>query len=279
MIPNCLRGVHREPDGIYSFTQGNAEQAEEIKFRNSEERFEKTAIMQYVGRHHSLPVMNHEVRKFLGKVTEGGVILDIGGGKGWHWREAQKARPDIKIIIMDMVRESLESAKIFFSEELDKTVFLLHADALSIPLPPNSLDAIWSVQALQHVPDFDGAVMEASRVLRPGGLFVNYSLNQDYLKIFLRAFSNNKSESGQRFPGKYWLARGSSKQEQAIARAFKGKVSVYFSEILFSPRLKLNSNGRLGKSMGFIDRYLVSDQRLFKFFARQISYHCRKNVN
>ena len=46
-----------------------------------------------------------------------------------------------------------------------------HEDALALSFEDESLDVIVSNDVLEHVPDIDGAVAEAARVLRPGGSF------------------------------------------------------------------------------------------------------------
>ncbi len=49
---------------------------------------------------------------------------------------------------------------------------VVKADACSLPLPGNSVDACYSIGVVHHVPRWRDAVGEVARVLRPGGVFV-----------------------------------------------------------------------------------------------------------
>ena len=57
-----------------------------------------------------------------------------------------------------------------------RNVVFVRADAECLPFPSESFDAYWSVQTLQHIPDFNKAVYEAKRILKPGGVFANFGL-------------------------------------------------------------------------------------------------------
>jgi SAM-dependent methyltransferase len=48
----------------------------------------------------------------------------------------------------------------------------LLADARSIALEEESVDCVYCVSVLEHVPQFEGVISEVARILRPNGLFV-----------------------------------------------------------------------------------------------------------
>jgi SAM-dependent methyltransferase len=50
------------------------------------------------------------------------------------------------------------------------------ADATAMPFPDGSFDSVVSCLMLHHIIDWERAVAEVARVLRPGGLFVGYDL-------------------------------------------------------------------------------------------------------
>ncbi len=50
------------------------------------------------------------------------------------------------------------------------------ADATALPFPDASFDAVVSCLMLHHIIDWEAAVTEVARVLRPGGTFVGYDL-------------------------------------------------------------------------------------------------------
>lgn len=52
----------------------------------------------------------------------------------------------------------------------------IRGDVLAVPLPSGCADVVDAGEILEHVPDLGGAVAEACRLLRPGGLLVLDSL-------------------------------------------------------------------------------------------------------
>ncbi|WP_068186245.1 class I SAM-dependent methyltransferase [Mycobacterium sp. UM_CSW] len=50
------------------------------------------------------------------------------------------------------------------------------ADATALPFPDESFDSVVSCLMLHHIIDWERAVAEVARVLRPGGAFVGYDL-------------------------------------------------------------------------------------------------------
>jgi MPBQ/MSBQ methyltransferase len=60
----------------------------------------------------------------------------------------------------------------------DTTHIYQHGDALRLPFPAESFDAVTLINVLEHVPDYRKALAEAIRVLRPGGLL--YAICPNY---------------------------------------------------------------------------------------------------
>lgn len=85
--------------------------------------------------------------------------LDIGGGTG----RAARALPAVEWTVVDAARGMLERA--------DRAgLQCIQADAASLPVEADSVDAVVIVDALHHIGDQAGTVHEAVRVLRPGGV-------------------------------------------------------------------------------------------------------------
>lgn len=49
-------------------------------------------------------------------------------------------------------------------------------DATAMPFPDDSFDSVVSCLMLHHLIDWERAIAEVARVLRPGGIFVGYDL-------------------------------------------------------------------------------------------------------
>ena len=153
--------------------------------------------------------MDHEVRRFLAALRPGAKIVDVGGCWGWHWRHLAHERPDVRVIIVDFVRSNLKHAAALLGDNVNKSVFLVHGDATDLRFPDGCFDAYWSVQTLQHIVKLENAVAEASRVLRPGGRFASYSLNDGAAIRWLSRLANRRYVTEGWVDGSYWLARAS----------------------------------------------------------------------
>ena len=89
-------------EGIYSYEFDVGDQAEELLLRQEIANISKD-YLNIISRSHSIPVMDREVRLFLDYLPLNAIILDVGGGWGWHFRNLSMLRPDITLIILDAV--------------------------------------------------------------------------------------------------------------------------------------------------------------------------------
>ena len=250
-------------------------QADEARERQAVARREYPDLLLEVGRHHSIPAMDREVLSFLGRVPSDGVVVDIGGGWGWHWRHLDVNRPDVCVIVVDMVRDNLRRATRLLGALVNEQVYLVHGDATTLPFPSAVFDGYWSVQALQHIPDFEQAVREARRVLRPHGEFACYSLNRARLiEALYRLMGRPYHVQGKR-QGSFYLALGSSEQADIVHRVFGSPAVSRYTEVLFHPDLNLLTGGP-DSTVGGLDARLSSSTPVFAWVARQRSYHARK---
>lgn len=88
-------------------------------------------------------------------------VLDVGGGSG----RATRVLKGPERIVVDASAGMLAQARRHGLEGLQ-------ADAGHLPVRDETVDAILVVDALHHIPDQVGALEEAARVLRPGGVLV-----------------------------------------------------------------------------------------------------------
>jgi len=85
--------------------------------------------------------------------------LDLAGGTG----RAARALPAAEWTVVDAAEGMLEQAR-------DSGFEAVRADASRLPFDAETVDAVVIVDALHHIGDQKGALAEAARVLRPGGV-------------------------------------------------------------------------------------------------------------
>lgn len=274
MMRQLLSTLKQNRDGIYTYDFEVESQVDELDVRLAVAKSSQDYFLQ-ISQSHSIPVMDREIEIFLKKIPHNGVVLDVGGGWGWHFRHCLDLRPDISVIILDMLIENLHIAKTLLKNKM-KNVYLVHGTATDLPFPSNSISGFWSVQALQHVPEFDKAVIEAYRVLKVGGIFANYSLQPNTVAEKIRKLVGLNSGRSEESGPKFFLSKASFEQTEFIEKTFAGLSQTRFTEVLFEPTLKLTFPGKEGSLLGYIDSRLSSERSYLSKFARQKSTHIEK---
>lgn len=94
-------------------------------------------------------------------------ILDVGGGTG------RAAR-----VITGADRAVVDASRGMLREASRHGLGTIQGDAAHLPVRTESVDAVLVVDALHHLPDQVGALEEAARVLRPGGVLVVREFNR-----------------------------------------------------------------------------------------------------
>jgi ubiquinone/menaquinone biosynthesis C-methylase UbiE len=104
-----------------------------------------------------------------------GEVLEIGGGSGAMAAEILHTFPVIRLTVTDYDEKMVETARERLAGLGDR-VQVQQADATRLPFDDASFDTVASFIMLHHVVDWEGAIAEAIRVLRPGGRLVGYDL-------------------------------------------------------------------------------------------------------
>lgn len=103
-------------------------------------------------------------------------ILDIGCGAGFlAHRLSQEGHA---VWGVDLSEGSLEVAR---AHDSTQRVVFQKADAMAIPHEAESFDVVCSMDFLEHVDQPMAVIAEASRLLRPGGLFFFHTFNRNWL--------------------------------------------------------------------------------------------------
>lgn len=95
-------------------------------------------------------------------------LLDLGAGTGDLAREALRQCPDALVVAADFTLEMMLTGK----KNNACPNRWSAADALQLPFPSGSFDAVVSGFLLRNVVDLDQALAEQYRILRPGGRLV-----------------------------------------------------------------------------------------------------------
>lgn len=122
------------------------------------------------------------------------VVVDGGCGSG-KFSAALARLGAAKVIGLDLGKKGLEfakkqAAKVPYGERIE----FVHGSLLDIPLPDNSVDAVWSNGVIHHTLGFERCLQEFARIIKPGGtlyLYVNgrmglFELLADAIRIAIQ---------------------------------------------------------------------------------------------
>ncbi|PZS18929.1 MAG: class I SAM-dependent methyltransferase [Pseudonocardiales bacterium] len=111
----------------------------------------------------------------LSGLSVAGDVLEIGGGGGAMAAGTLGRYPTVRVCVADldpmMVRATARRLAGFGSRATTQV-----GDATALPFDDASFDVVVSYLMLHHIGRWEDAVVEAMRVLRPGGRFVGYDL-------------------------------------------------------------------------------------------------------
>src|SRR5271170_4068124 len=132
-------------------------------------RFERAYCCSSVWRSSSSTIARELCAQRLGRD-----VLEIGVGSGSVAQRLLSDAPELAWTAIDIDPHMTQAAATRlrgFSNASVKT-----ADATAMPFPDDSFDSVVSCLMLHHIIDWERAVAEVARVLRPGGTFVGYDL-------------------------------------------------------------------------------------------------------
>ena len=107
-----------------------------------------------------------------------GDVLEVGCGSGAMAAEVLRQFSAVRLTATDYDESMVQVARQRLSE-FGSRAEVRQADATALPFPDASFDAVLSFIMLHHVLQWEQALAEAVRVLRPGGRLVGYDLLGD----------------------------------------------------------------------------------------------------
>jgi SAM-dependent methyltransferase len=108
-----------------------------------------------------------------------GETLELGTGSGAMASDLLEKFPSMRLTATDVDLQMVETAKARLAS-FGERVTVEPADATNLPFPPGQFDAVVSFIMLHHVIDWEQALGEAARVLRPGGVLLGYDLVESW---------------------------------------------------------------------------------------------------
>ena len=111
----------------------------------------------------------------IGRDELRGDVLELGSGSGAMAVELLERYPTIRLTATD-VDPAMRAAAAARLAPYGARADVREADATALPFADATFDAVVSFIMLHHVIDWEKAVAEIARVLRPGGVFTGYDL-------------------------------------------------------------------------------------------------------
>ena len=134
-------------------------------------------------------------------LASGSVVLELGCGRGAGAVLIRKIFQPAVLQAMDLDLQMIRRGRAYISKGEREEISFYVADVMRIPARSGSLDAVFGFGVLHHVPDWESALKEIVRVLKPGGVYyleeIYPSLYQNFITqyILLHPTSNRFGSS------------------------------------------------------------------------------------
>lgn len=111
----------------------------------------------------------------LGKIPQGGRVLDVGSGLGEFSDVLSKKPYDVF---------GVEGVKDFVSKQLERglKVYQVNLESEKLPFEDNSFDIAVSLDVIEHLWNTSHYLGEINRCIKPGGFFIVSTINYNYWK-------------------------------------------------------------------------------------------------
>lgn len=120
----------------------------------------------------------------------GELILDVGCGTGRDLIEL--AKTGCRCIGIDFSSKMIEEARKELLKNAITTAELESGDATNLRFPDKMFDKVFASEVLEHIPNYDRAISEMARVLKPSGYLVITTPNRRSLYGFDRYIIREK---------------------------------------------------------------------------------------
>lgn len=194
-----------------------------MKMNRIEKFFMNNPVRSMIQRWYEVPLLER-----MGGHVEGMRVLEVGCGRGigtelifkrFGAREVHACDID-----PDMVRKARQRLSAYPPDRLRLTV----GDVTALDAEDGAYDAVFDFWIIHHVPEWQKAVSEIVRVLRPGGGFFFQEVTSHALnRLFYRMFLDHPREN--RFSGREFV----SELERNGIAVGKNAVERFFGDFIF----------------------------------------------
>jgi ubiquinone/menaquinone biosynthesis C-methylase UbiE len=123
-------------------------------------------VRALIQRHYEMPLLEK-----LGGPLDGLRVLEVGCGRGVGTELIKRRLRASQVIATDVDEDMLRHARRRLGRLSPGEVELELADATALRFEEGAFDAVVDFAALHHIPDWQRAISEIRRVLKPGGRF------------------------------------------------------------------------------------------------------------
>lgn len=132
----------------------------------------------------------------LGGRTEGMRVLEVGCGQGVGTELIFKRFGAREVYAMDLDPDMIKKARRRLTNYPSDRLTLTVGDVTAIEVEDESFDAVFNFAIIHHVPDWQAAIAEIHRVLKPGGRFFFEEVTKRALdKWSYRTFMEHPTEN------------------------------------------------------------------------------------
>ena len=132
----------------------------------------------------------------LGGATRGLDVMEVGCGQGIGTEEILNRFGARFVHALDLDPEMIDRARKRLGAYAPERIRLEVADVTALPATDQRYDAVFDFAILHHVPNWQDAVTEIRRVLKPGGRFYFQEVTSHALdKWFYRTFMLHPTEN------------------------------------------------------------------------------------
>ncbi len=110
-------------------------------------------------------------------LEDGMSLLELGSGPGFITRRLLDLVPNSTITCLEIDPSLVKQAEQYLHDEAGKRVTFVTASVMDTKLPADHFDFAYARLLFQHLPDPLGAARETLRLLKPGGKFVIYDID------------------------------------------------------------------------------------------------------